>query len=234
MPTYLLEAWGPRENSAFFLVAVQGRVCWWPEGIWLQPKPIPLTLNAERTHSTSKGPSDNDETMADGNYFKFVRNEHTLANGLFPSPTCIPTEEEGKRERDPWLSLCLFSSFLSQTPSPLTPGSFLILEFPSGFRGRGNTISCTFCWRRNWCYLSPIVLPTIRFGPDWGQEWRCASSGVPCHLNNSERYHFRDSSRLLGKLLANSMLSPNENTECVQRATKKKISGKTKSPPYLD
>lgn len=59
---------------------------WQPERIWLQPKPTPLTLRAETTHSLSNGPSDNDETMADGNYLNCVRNEHTLANGLFPSP----------------------------------------------------------------------------------------------------------------------------------------------------
>jgi hypothetical protein len=34
----------------------------------------------------------------------------------------------------------------------------LIFEFPSNFRGRGNTISCTFCWWRNWCYL-PLFYP---------------------------------------------------------------------------
>lgn len=109
-------------------------------------------------------------------------NTHLLMTYFLPPHASL--QRKKARERDPWLSLCLFSSFLSQTPSPLTPGSFLIFEFPSGFRGRGNTISCTFCWRRNWCYLSPIVLPTIRFGPDWGQEWRCASSCVPCPLNH--------------------------------------------------
>lgn len=129
-------------------------------------------------------------------------------------PPHASLQRKKARERDPWLSFCLFSSFLSQTPSPLAPGSFLILEFPSGFRGRGNTISCTFCWQSNWCYLSPIVLHTIRFGPDWGQEWRCASSCIPCPLNNSviaKRCHFKDYSHLLGILLVNSVQHPNEN-----------------------
>lgn len=121
--------------------------------------------------------------MADGNYLKFVRNEHTLANDLFPSPTCIPAEEEGKRAR-PLAQLMPFLLF--PFPNTLSSHPRIILDFwiPIRFRGRGNTISCTFCWRRNWCYLSPIVLPTIRFGPDWGQEWRCASSCVPCPLNH--------------------------------------------------
>lgn len=86
MPVYLWEAWCPRENPSFSLAAIQGRIYWWPERIWLQPKTSLLTLKAESSQSPSNGPSNNDETMADGNYLKCVRNEHTLANGLFPSP----------------------------------------------------------------------------------------------------------------------------------------------------
>lgn len=64
--------------------------------------------------------------MADGNYLKFVRNEHTLANGLFPSPARIPAEEEG-REIETLGSARAFSP-LSFPKHPL-----LSLQAHSGF-----------------------------------------------------------------------------------------------------
>lgn len=74
-------------------------------------------------------------------------------------PLHVSLRGRSRRERKSWLSLALSSSFLSQIPCPLSQISFMILEFQSSFRGRGNTISCRFCWWRNWCYL-PLFSPS--------------------------------------------------------------------------
>lgn len=53
-------------------------------------------VQAERIHSASNGPPNNDGTMTDGNYLKSVRNGHKFANCPFPSPTCVPAEEKAR------------------------------------------------------------------------------------------------------------------------------------------
>lgn len=121
-------------------------------------------------------------------------NTHLL-NGLFPSPTYIFAEEEGKREQDPWLY-----SFLSQIPCHFTPdhlcGFCFVFNSHQFVREEEILFLALFCSQRSWCYLLPIVLPSIRFGSGWDEDvhpvrllalWTTVFA-LRCNLRNGLRY----------------------------------------------
>lgn len=154
---------------------------WRPERIWLQPKPTPLTLRAETTHLSF--PMAHPTMMRPwltGIISTVSGNEHTLANGLFPSPLTSLQRKKVQRER-PLGSVHAFSPSFPKHPllSPQDQAWFLNSHQVSG---EGKYYFLHFCWRRNWCYLSPIVLSTHPVWTWLKAEWRCTSSCVPYPL----------------------------------------------------
>lgn len=156
---------------------------------------------------TSNGPSNNDETMADGNYLRFVRNEHTLANGLFPSPTRIPAEEEG-REIETLGSACAFSPLSFPKHPLLSPQDHSGFSNSHQVSGEGEILFLRLFVGEE---IDAICLPL--FSPPSGLDLtegrnegvHPVVSHVLCTTQYfAQTYHFRVCSRLLQILVATS------------------------------
>lgn len=151
-------------------------------------------------------------------------------------PHMHPCRGRRQERAGPLAQLMLFLLF--PFPNTLSSHPRIILDswIPIRFQGKGKYYFLHFfCWPRNWCYLSPIVLPTILFGPDRRQEWRCASSCVSVLWTTQtlRRYQFKDCSHLLEILVANSAHYPNDS-HCMYLKSSKEEDIRKQSPRYLD